>query len=299
MSPTNKGFSYIFNTSDEDHMVSNILSGHDTSTNVAIQNLRSFDSQTRGMISSFQHHLFSTCHNLPAAQHNVNQAILDVLTSTVIRHYPHLERLSGEAPAIKRIEACTTEAGCSLVELLAWSRIQSYPTGQKVIDHQVAVINHFIEHVELQDARMDALEAKINGPRQGTHKRQNSETSQCDVSQVKKKQCRSAVTHLRATWYGWYAQEPPLWRAPISKQQKSDAKQLVAYMKLFLDDGVKLDTAEASYRDRVQSLVTRAEKSVLMFLEEHNISSRGSQIRFPLHLTPLNTIPLIILGPFQ
>ncbi|KUF90063.1 hypothetical protein AM587_10013260 [Phytophthora nicotianae] len=32
-----------------------------------------------------------------------------------------------------------------------------------------------------------------------------------------------------------------LWRAPISRQQKSDAKQLVAYMKMFLDDGFVLD----------------------------------------------------------
>ncbi|POM71757.1 Hypothetical protein PHPALM_11626 [Phytophthora palmivora] len=264
MSTTNKGFNYIFNTSKEDHMVSKILSGHDTSANVAIQDLHSFDSQTRSTISSFQHHLFSACHYLQAAQHNVNQAVLDVLTSTVIRHYPLLKRLNAEAPAIKRIEACTTEAGCSRVELLAWSSHLANPelpcedskpssahqtseqsltrsTEQMVIDHQAAVINHFIEHVKLQDARMDALEDKLNGPRQGAHKRQNPETSQCDVSQAKKKQRRSAVTHLSATWYGWYAQEPPLWQAPISKQQKSDAKQLVAYMKLFLDDGFILE----------------------------------------------------------
>ncbi|POM74229.1 Hypothetical protein PHPALM_8854 [Phytophthora palmivora] len=210
MSTTNKGFNYIFNTSKADHMVSKILSGHDTSTNVAIQDLRSFDLQTRSTISSFQYHLFSTCHDLQAAQHNVNQAVFDVLTSTVIRHYPLLKRLNAEAPAIKRIEACTADAGCSLVKLLAWSSHLANPelpcedskpssahqtseksltrsTEQKIIDHQAAVINHFIEHVKLQDARMDALEAKMNGPRQGTHKRQKSETSQCDVRQAKKK----------------------------------------------------------------------------------------------------------------
>ncbi|POM76563.1 Hypothetical protein PHPALM_6181 [Phytophthora palmivora] len=242
MSTTNEGFNYIFNTSKEDHMVNKILSGHDTSTNVTIQDLRSFDSQTRSTISSLQQHLFSTCHDLQAAQHDVNQAVLDVLTSTVIRHYPLLKCLNAEVRAIKRIEACTAEAGCSLVELLAWSSHLANPelpcddskpssahqtfeksltrsTEQKVIDHQAAVINHFIEHVKLQEARTDALEAKMNGPRQGTHKRQKSETSQCDVSQAKKKQRRSSLPHLRATWYGWYAQEPPLWWAPISKQQ--------------------------------------------------------------------------------
>ncbi|POM73805.1 Hypothetical protein PHPALM_9310 [Phytophthora palmivora] len=103
MSTINKGFNYIFNSSKEDHTVSKIFSGHDTSTNAAIQDLRSFDLQTRSMISIFQRHLFSTCHNLQAAQHNVNQAVLDVLTSTVIRHYPLLKGLNAEAPSIKRI----------------------------------------------------------------------------------------------------------------------------------------------------------------------------------------------------
>ncbi|POM76692.1 Hypothetical protein PHPALM_6052 [Phytophthora palmivora] len=73
-----------------------------------------------------------------------------------------------------------------------------------------------------------------------------------------------------------YAHDPPLWRAPISKQQKSDSKQLVAYMKLSLDDGFILDTTQTSYRDQVLSLETRTETSVLVFLEEHNISSHGS-----------------------
>ncbi|POM68942.1 LOW QUALITY PROTEIN: Hypothetical protein PHPALM_14831 [Phytophthora palmivora] len=290
MSTTNKGFNYIFNTSKEDHMVSKILNGHDTSTNVAIQDLRWFDSQTRSTISSFQQHLFSTCHDLQAAQHNVNQAVLDVLTSTVIRHYPLLKRPNAESPVIKRFEACTTEAGCSLVELLAWSAHLANPelpcedcksssahqtyeqsltqnTEQMVIDHQGDVINNFIEHVKLQDARMDALEAKMNGPTQGTHKRQKSETSQYDSSLEEAAQISSDSPSFDL---------PPLWRAPVSKQQKSDAKQLVAYMKLFLDDGFTLDTTKASYRDQVLSLGIRAEKSVLMFLEEHNISSRGS-----------------------
>uniref|UniRef100_H3H2V6 Uncharacterized protein n=1 Tax=Phytophthora ramorum TaxID=164328 RepID=H3H2V6_PHYRM len=148
---------------------------------------------------------------------------------------------------------------------------------QKIIDHQAAVINHFIQHVKRQDARMDALEAKLNNdPSHATRKRQKPDTDTSDISNVKKKQRRSAVTHLRATWYAWYAHEPRMWRAPISKQQKSDAKQLVAYMKLFLEDGFVLDPTAPNYRDQVLSLGARAEESVLAFLGEHNISSRGS-----------------------
>ncbi|POM71002.1 LOW QUALITY PROTEIN: Hypothetical protein PHPALM_12492 [Phytophthora palmivora] len=195
MITTNKGFNYIFSTSKEDHMVSKILSGHDTSTNVAIQDLHSFDSQTRSTISSFQRHLFSTCHNLRAAQHNVNQAVLDVLTSTVIRHYPLLKHLNADTPFVPlKLDA----RSLNYLHVHRISQIQSYP----IIDHQAAVINHFIEHVKLQDARMDALEAKMNDPRQGTSKRQKSETSQCDASQAKK-QRRSGNTTVNRIESNW------------------------------------------------------------------------------------------------
>ncbi|POM69806.1 Hypothetical protein PHPALM_13892 [Phytophthora palmivora] len=43
-------------------------------------------------------------------------------------------------------------------------------------------------------------------------------------------------------------------QSTISKQQKSDAKLLVAFMKLFLDDGFELDTTTPDYRDRVLNL---------------------------------------------
>ncbi|OWZ00870.1 hypothetical protein PHMEG_00027846, partial [Phytophthora megakarya] len=92
----------------------------------------------------------------------------------------------------------------------------------------------------------------------------------------KKKQRRSSVTHLHMTWFTWYAQEPRIWQAAISKQQKSDAKQLVAFMKLFLDDGFRLNTQTPDYRYRVLHLGKRVEASVLAFLEEPKIASCGA-----------------------
>ncbi|KUF87536.1 hypothetical protein AM587_10003044 [Phytophthora nicotianae] len=67
-----------------------------------------------------------------------------------------------------------------------------------------------------------------------------------------------------------------LWRAPISRLQKSDAKQLVAFMKLFSDGGFVLDATAEDFRDKLLQLGTRAEKAVLAFLDELGISSRGS-----------------------
>ncbi|KAJ8518614.1 hypothetical protein ON010_g18190 [Phytophthora cinnamomi] len=67
-----------------------------------------------------------------------------------------------------------------------------------------------------------------------------------------------------------------MWQAPISKQQKSDAKLLVAFMKLFLEDGFVLDSTAPDFRDRVLDLGKSAEEAVLRFLAERDITSRGS-----------------------
>ncbi|KUF83065.1 E3 ubiquitin-protein ligase [Phytophthora nicotianae] len=148
---------------------------------------------------------------------------------------------------------------------------------QKIIEHQAAVIKHLIENSKRQDARMDMLEAKINGdPIAATHKRNRQDEDAADVSEPKKKQRRGSATHLHATWFTWYAQEPR-WYAGEPKQQRSKAKLLVAFMKLFLKDGFVLDDKSADYRDRVLEHGKRAEDAVLAYLKkEHGINSRGS-----------------------
>ncbi|EGZ26488.1 hypothetical protein PHYSODRAFT_485789 [Phytophthora sojae] len=299
MTTTNKGFNYIFNTSEQDHK---ILSGRDAEAKVPIQQLKAFDSQTRTKIDAAQRLLFAACQDLETARYNVNQPVLDVLTACVLRHYLVPKELNPEAAAIKRIEACVVHGGSSIADLLAWStHLASAPANcnkkastteqpptqpskpiedteaQKIIRHQAAVINHFIEHSQRQDARMDALEAKLHGdPAQATAKRNKPDSTNTEASKPKKKQRRSSATHLHATWFAWYAQEPRMWQAAISKQQKSDAKLLVAFMKLFLEGGFALDSTAPDYRDRVLDLGKRAEEAILRFLAERDITSRGS-----------------------
>ncbi|KAG3116847.1 hypothetical protein PI124_g4032 [Phytophthora idaei] len=124
---------------------------------------------------------------------------------------------------------------------------------------------------------MDVLEAKLNGnPVAATSKRSKQDEDPADVSEPKKKQRRGSVTHLHATWFTWYVQEPR-WHLGAPKQQRSKTKLLVALMKLFLADGCVLEHAAADYRDRVLELGPRAETAVLAYLKkERFIYSRGS-----------------------
>ncbi|POM64816.1 Hypothetical protein PHPALM_19616 [Phytophthora palmivora] len=92
--------------------------GHDTKLDESLHVLRSLTFQTRSTISCFQHHLFYMCHTFQAVPHNINQTVLNTLISIVIRHYPLLKCLNTDAPAVKRTEACTTEAGSSPLSYL-------------------------------------------------------------------------------------------------------------------------------------------------------------------------------------
>ncbi|POM61940.1 LOW QUALITY PROTEIN: RxLR effector candidate protein [Phytophthora palmivora] len=61
-----------------------------------------------------------------------NRAVLDVLASTVIRHYPQLHRLSAEAPAVKRMKLVRGDIPpLNYLHGYRISRIQSYPQAIK------------------------------------------------------------------------------------------------------------------------------------------------------------------------
>lgn len=87
---------------------------------------------------------------------------------------------------------------------------------------------------------------------------------------------KASITYLKAMWFTWYAQEPRLWNSSSDKQKKSDAKHIIAFMKLFFDAGFAVDTLSATYREQVMALDVRAEGSVLVFLRERGVVSKGA-----------------------
>ncbi|POM59368.1 LOW QUALITY PROTEIN: hypothetical protein PHPALM_31911 [Phytophthora palmivora] len=232
-------------------ITSKALSGYDTETNVKALDLKPFDTETLEKIADVQRLLFTTCYRMESAKYNLSQQVLDVLTAYLI--------LQGDGQAVRRLESAAVNAGASVTELLAWpshlavcqatipetsqeqetTPITEQSNQSKIIDHQRSVIDQLMEHIKCQDERKDNLEAKMNGT--------SSQDKNTNVSE-----------------------------STISKQQKSDAKLLVAFMKIFLDGGFDLDATVPDYRDRVLNLGKRAEEVVLSFLSERKITSRGA-----------------------
>ncbi|GMF59110.1 unnamed protein product [Phytophthora fragariaefolia] len=293
MSTTNKGFNYIFNISKEDHRITKALSSYSTGAEVKAMNLTALDAETMEKIYAFQRSLFTSCYKKEGFMYNLSQQVSDVLTAYLILHYPRMKELQANGLAVTRMEADVVNARASVAELLAWSshlavcgnenpkpsqealHSPKKPSNEsKIIQHQSSVIDQLLQHITSQDERMDNLEAKMEGaPLQDkSKKRQHLEPSE---QEDKPRRRQTSVAYLHATWFAWYAQEPR-WMAGAPKRQRSNAKQLVALMKLFVADKLKLDPCTADYRDQVLALGKKAEEAVLAFLNAREIKSRGS-----------------------
>ncbi|GMF34914.1 unnamed protein product [Phytophthora fragariaefolia] len=110
-------------------------------------------------------------------------------------------------------------------------------------------------------------------PPQEKRKKRKQEPSDAEAKSMRR---RTSVTYLHSTWFAWYTQEPRMWQTTISKQQKSNVKLHVAFMKLFLEEGFTLVPKALDYRARVLDTDKRAEETVLRFLSERGVGSRGS-----------------------
>ncbi|GMF20213.1 unnamed protein product [Phytophthora fragariaefolia] len=278
----------------EDHRVSMALSGYGTEAEVKAMNLKAFDAETISKIDAFQRSLFTTCYKMENANYNLSQQVADILTAYLILHYPRMKELQANGLAVQRTEAAAINAGASIAELLAWSShlavcekeqhkqiqektpplLKTLSNESKIIEHQSSVIHQLLQHIKRQDERMDDLEAKMDGvPPQDKRKKRQQEPSD---EEGKPKRRWTSLTYLHSTWFAWYTQEPRMWQAMISKQQKSNAKLRVVFMKLFPEERFTLYPTAPDYRDHVPDTGKREEEAVLRFLDESGVGSRGS-----------------------
>lgn len=133
-------------------------------------------------------------------------------------------------------------------------------------DWTVLAVNKTL--VQQLSDRIDAIESS----------KQTKQDSTKDVSdsQSAKRKTKSPATHLSSVWFEWYTREPRLWSSTGNRQKKSQSNQLVAFMKLFFDNGFSLDTTQSDYRDRALVLGDAVELALASFLNERGIVSVGA-----------------------
>ncbi|KAK1944178.1 hypothetical protein P3T76_004090 [Phytophthora citrophthora] len=288
LTTTNKAFAYVFNTPKEDHQVAKVLSGMSPRQASVLPSLGIFDSVTQEEIRAISYKLFNASHGLANKSFNLSSGVIDVLTATLIQHYPTLMEFNEDAPAMKTIQRCTEASGVTTTSLLAWSQQLARSTAHTkataddlmggsakakvVFDHQSALIERLIEVNRNLEARVNLLES-TNTYAAGKHRHKRSRDK--DENVPVKHRRRSKTTPLVDTWFAWYTAVPRGWLS-TNKYTKSDSKQLVAFMRLFIDDGCSLDDSSPTYKDNVRQLGERASQEITAFLSAQGIPSKGS-----------------------
>ncbi|OWY90225.1 hypothetical protein PHMEG_00041746 [Phytophthora megakarya] len=164
-------------------------------------------------------------------------------------------------------------ASCLLValtELLSWSQhlsqqaatFQAQQSKEDRLPQEIVALERhhaFIEklldinsHLE---ARRSSLEDMHNKTLQCTSQAKDDQQKKRPAETTKnapvKKRRRSKTKPLIDTWFEWYTLTPCGCESTDSSM-KSDSKQIIAFMKLFLPNGYVLDKKPDNYKDQVK-----------------------------------------------
>lgn len=293
LTTTNKAFAYVFNTPKEDHQVAKVLSGMTPKQASSLPSLESFDAATLEKVREVSRKLLNSSHDLGNKAFNVCAVVRDVLTATLLLHYPSLVKINAKTPAMKTIHLCAEASGVTTTNLLAWSQrltasnehanttaeamTEENVKANAALNYQTALIERLIEVNRSLEARVNSLEAAMNNTEGETLARDNQAKRVRDEDEIVpvKRRRRSKTIPLVDTWFAWYTAVPRGWQS-TNKHKKSDSKQLVAFMRLFIEDGYALDELSSSYKDTVRQLGELASNKVTVFLGEQGVPSKGS-----------------------
>ncbi|GMF64056.1 unnamed protein product [Phytophthora fragariaefolia] len=178
-------------------------------------------------------------------------------------------------------------------EVLSWSlsltRSAKTPNSDKnespfsreiqLIDQPHIVISQLLEANREQAAKLAELEKlRLGETAADTHSLTNAgiteqseevnlaKDSSTTGNENGKRKARPSSKPAAALFFEWYTKTPRLWEKCDGRQYKSQSKQIVAFMKLFLPDGFKLNPASRNYADDVLRIGRLAEENMLEFM---------------------------------
>ncbi|GMF59486.1 unnamed protein product [Phytophthora fragariaefolia] len=134
---TNKDFAYVFNTTSEDQKVVCVLSGWDLSKKPPVPTLSWFDSASRHKALQLGNLLFQPSVCTQDLEKKLNARVAEVLTPSVIQHFPSVLDRYPMCPYASRIRECLMMLGLSKAQVLAWSsELQGKVTQQDLEEPQ-------------------------------------------------------------------------------------------------------------------------------------------------------------------
>ena len=298
MSGMNKAFAYIFNTTREDQKVAKHLSGWDADDNCHLPSLRCFGDQSE-RLAVLRDALFGSSRGFIGGfeEYNIREEVADVLTATMLMHYPEMKSINSQTPYIAPVQDICHRHGFVEEELLTYSSVvradfnsmlfhDAKPTSdgtalatlQAQLHEQSRLMVDLVQQMTRLVTRVEQIETHcLQRPSQGTSVSgvANSivagnevTTTELDESPRRKE----APQTLSACWFQWYTEKPWL-SSQYSRQKMNEKKCVVGFMKLFLPGGYDIPSADdTDFKSNVARLGAKAEEGVLQFLSRHGHS---------------------------
>ncbi|GMF55144.1 unnamed protein product [Phytophthora fragariaefolia] len=293
MSATNKAFAYVFNTTREDTKVAKVLSGWKSTDAPTIPSLAGFEAASRNRIRQLRDLLVASSMHFTAVSYNLDNHVADLLTATLIQHFPAVIERYPMCPYTSRMRLYLGTLLVEMPEVLSWSlsltRSAKTPNSDKnespfsreiqLINQQNIVISQLLEANREQAAKIEELEKLgLEEAAAGTHSLTNegiteqgeeinlANDSSTAGNENRKRKARSSSKAAAALFFEWYTKTPRLWEKCDDRQYKSQSKQIVAFMKLFHPAGLKLNPASRNYADDVLRIGRLAEENMFEFM---------------------------------
>ncbi|ETV83431.1 hypothetical protein H257_04158 [Aphanomyces astaci] len=282
MSATNKLFTYIVNTTEDDQKFAKLLGGHDADAKMTPL-LSNFDATRRGKIDFFNPHLFSACTGLSNTLLNDSPPVMDILCAYLIKALPLFQSMKPDSPLVKRVDQAMAASGVDLAEMASWSihlaQVQTINTSEqdvpsskylRMIEHQADVIDQLINHTKTMSERLRDFERQVGLKTSPVSLDLPSHCCREYEEEKPAKRRKRKNSCLCECWYDWFANHAH--STELDKQWKSTMRRCVTYTLLFADN-LDVDEREATYRDTVLMMVTFLAAKVLAFLVERGASA--------------------------
>jgi len=284
MSRVSKTFSYMLNTTHEDQQVARQLSGWNPQAGARLPDLTALDGVVRTRVEKL---LFAAVTGFSTLSWNLDPQVLEVLTATLILHFPEMERHRLDSPSVRRIhEALVLNIQAS--ELLAWSITlraafnppaeEKQETAAESSQDMIRVLEKLSQQLDellLRQTRVEEKLAALGANAESIDKPTNTtEQQHQELEQSQPKRARKRASKALSTvWFEWFTAVPRMYESTtVTKATLHESRHAVAFKMLCLPSGFKLDPASPAYKAEVHTLGVEAEKKTLEYL-----AAQGSQ----------------------
>jgi hypothetical protein len=231
--------------------------------------------------------LFAAVTGFSTLSWNLDPQVLEVLTATLILHFPEMERHRLDSPSVRRIhEALVLNIQAS--ELLAWSITlraafnppaeEKQETAAESSQDMIRVLEKLSQQLDellLRQTRVEEKLAALGANAESIDKPTNTtEQQHQELEQSQPKRARKRASKALSTvWFEWFTAVPRMYESTtVTKATLHESRHAVAFKMLCLPSGFKLDPASPAYKAEVHTLGVEAEKKTLEYL-----AAQGSQ----------------------